>query len=647
MVGPFRFRAIAAGAAIFAAAFVYVLPEATELIDDHFMHVAWGRQLLYGRWFIRDMAVLGLPLQSALSAAFEWAVGYRLLSEGLIIALAFATGALLTFVLARRISGSIGIALAAAAIQVAAAPRTYGYPKIVLYAAAILVFWKYIEQPTRRHLALIGAVLTAGFYLRHDHGVYLAVVGVGVLSMRHLHEWKMGVRRLLKFAAVCGLVTAPYLLYAHNYVGVSSYVSDLRAMAERESRQNRFDAWPEWPLATLDDLVQSPADPQGATIGVRWTAGVSEDARRAAAAVHHLTIEDDEPVESGRFLLTDTSRTNVLALVSDPIVEDTAGIDRRTGEVPLQGLRLGSLHLLSGLDAPPDSAAFLFYVVIALIPATLIALMRSPHRDEAGRLERLKISTVVLVGVVTAIGFLREPLTIRIADAVVAPLVLFAWWAGRALRDPDAGTHARHRQLIVAALAVAIMIPAMRSVVVIGAVVPRVERLRHLPAIWQQLAVSPPFDGWRATGSAKYQAVRYVRACTSPDDPLLVLWFAPDLYYYSGRPFAGRLGFYMEGYWASAQHERENIAAIERDRPTLVLMEPGRRETDLYTYPQLLTYVANKYRELGVLQSSDGRRVRVHARNDRTPTGVDRETGWPCFGGHPPTVLPGDAAGIS
>ena len=65
---------------IFAAAFVYVLPEATELIDDHFMHVAWGRQLLYGRWFIRDMAVLGLPLQSALSAAFEWAVGYRLLS---------------------------------------------------------------------------------------------------------------------------------------------------------------------------------------------------------------------------------------------------------------------------------------------------------------------------------------------------------------------------------------------------------------------------------------------------------------------------------------------------------------------------------------------------------------------------------------
>jgi hypothetical protein len=362
---------------------------------------------------------------------------------------------------------------------------------------------------------------------------------------------------------------------------------------------------------------------------VRWTASASAGARRAAAVDYHLQVEDDEPLESGRFLLTDISTDNVLALIRDPIVEDTSGIDRRTGEVPLQGLRLGSLHLLSGLDSPADSAAFLFYVFIALIAATVAALVRSPG-SAAARLERLKISTVVLVGVVTALGFLREPLAIRIADAVVAPVLLAAWWAGRALRDSGAGTSVWRRHAIATAMLV-VMIPALRSVVVIGAVPSRVERLQHLPAIWQELAVSPPFESWRAVGSAKYQAVRYVRACTSPDDPLLVLWFAPDLYYYSGRPFAGRLGFYMEGYWASVDHERENIAAIERDRPTVVLMEPGRRATDLYTYPLLLTYIENEYREAGVLESSDGRRVRVHVRNDRRPTGVDRETGWPCF----------------
>ena len=59
---------VATGVAVFAAAFVFFLSAATDLSDDHFMHVVWGRQVLKGRLFVRDMAVLGMPLQSALSA---------------------------------------------------------------------------------------------------------------------------------------------------------------------------------------------------------------------------------------------------------------------------------------------------------------------------------------------------------------------------------------------------------------------------------------------------------------------------------------------------------------------------------------------------------------------------------------------------
>jgi hypothetical protein len=177
-----------------------VLPEATELIDDHFMHVVWGRQLLYGRLFIRDMEPIGLPLQSALSAAFEWVFGYRLLSEGLIVALAFAIGAVLTFVLARRASSSTGIGVLAAVFQQAIAPRTYSYPKIVLYAAAILVFWRYIDEPSRRRFAQIVAIVALGFYLRHDHGLYLGIVATGVLGLRHVRDGQI-TKRLTAFAS--------------------------------------------------------------------------------------------------------------------------------------------------------------------------------------------------------------------------------------------------------------------------------------------------------------------------------------------------------------------------------------------------------------------------------------------------------------
>ena len=166
-------RLIATGAAVFIAAFVYTLPQAAELIDDHFMHVAWGRQLLDGRLPVRDMVALGMPLKSTLSFLFEWVLGHRLLSEGVLVGGAFALGALLTFVLATKASGHVWIGVIAAVLQIVIAPRTYNYSKIVLYATAILLLWRYIDKPGSRCAAIIGLFVAFSFYLRHDHGLYL------------------------------------------------------------------------------------------------------------------------------------------------------------------------------------------------------------------------------------------------------------------------------------------------------------------------------------------------------------------------------------------------------------------------------------------------------------------------------------------
>ena len=628
-------RTIAAGVATFVGTFLFVIPEATELTDDHFMHVAWGRQLLYGRWFVRDMAALGMPLQSAISAASEWVVGYRLLSEAMVTALAFAIGAVLTFVLARRVSASIWIGASAATFQVALGPRTYGYPKIVLYAAAIFVFWAYIDRPSRRRFALIASIVATGFFLRHDHGLYLGLVAAGVLILRHGDEWRTAVQRLALFAVVCVLTIGPYLVYAQVVGGgVVTYVSELRTLAERERQQNRFEGWPRWPLSTLDDVIRwADARPGPATIGVRWKADVPQEARRAVAARYGLHVGTEGEIRSGRFLLTNVARENVLGLIGDPAVDDTAGVDRRTGLIPEPGLRVGALHLFPALDSSAASAAFLFYVFIALIPITLIGLARMRQPDTlTGRFDRLKIVAVVLIAIVTSIGFLREPLTIRISDAVVAPVVLAAWSVGRWF---GGHTHARirwrWRRGVPALIVLMALVPIIRSASVIGAVPQRIQRLTGLPTVWQQLAASPPFERWQGTSSAKYRTVRYVRNCTLPDDPLLVLWFAPDLYYYSDRPFAGRLGFYMEGYWSSDSSEGKNISMIERDRPTIAVMESDRDVTDLYTYPLLLRYLADSYHPVGTIPSDDGRSIEIFARSDRVPSATDAESGLPCY----------------
>src|SRR6185503_2997835 len=119
-----RAQTIGTSVAVFVLAFLYRLPDATELINDHFMHLVFGRQLLWGRLPVRDAVSLGMPLQTGLSAAAEWLVGYRLLSEALIISTAFAAAAVLTFVVIRRATSSLLIAAAGALLEVAIAPRT-------------------------------------------------------------------------------------------------------------------------------------------------------------------------------------------------------------------------------------------------------------------------------------------------------------------------------------------------------------------------------------------------------------------------------------------------------------------------------------------------------------------------------------------
>ena len=629
---PSRRPIITVGIVVFAAAFLYVLPHTLDLIDDHFMHVVWGRQMLYGRQPLLNMEALGLPLQALLSAASERLVGYRLLSEGVIVGSAFATAAVLTLVVARAASQSLWIGALAAVFQVAIGPRTYSYPKILVCAAAIFILWRYIDRPSVRRGLALGATIATAFYLRHDHGLYMAVATAAVLALRHYPDWKIAIGRVALVGATTLMLVAPFLSYVQRNVGVRAYLSDLRSIAAREYQANRFDSWPAWPFASVEDVAEWRSRARtSATIGVRWNEGASDQARRAAAARHGLRVDHDEPIESGRFLLTDLSRENVVALLNDPTIEDTSDIDRATGAVPSQGLWIGRVHLLGGLDVPYASAGLLFFVFMAVLIGTAAALWRPERwRHAATRHEHLKITAVLLVGMLTSTGFIREPLTVRIPDASVAPIILAAWWAGRwwtRLRS-DASPW---RRLLRASVAAVLVLPVVRATMVEGAVLPQLESVVKLPHTWQRLLVTPPIDVWQRVGTPKYQAVSYVRACTAIDEPLLVLWFAPDLYYYSDRPFAGRLGFYIEGYWAGDVAEQKNVAALERDRPAIALMEEDREVTDLYTYPRLLSYLAEAYRRIGSIPSSEGRSIVMFARNDRRPSSTYGESGWPCF----------------
>jgi hypothetical protein len=69
-------------------------------------------------------------------------------------------------------------------------------------------------------------------------------------------------------------------------------------------------------------------------VNVRWARDVAADRRRSLE--HHHSLQDGAALDdrTWRYALGDASVAGVIALIQDPAVEDTQGVDRGTGQVP-------------------------------------------------------------------------------------------------------------------------------------------------------------------------------------------------------------------------------------------------------------------------------------------------------------------------
>ena len=138
--GPLRFQwHLPLAVAALTAGFRYLLLN-VGFPNDHFVYISGGWQMLSGDWPTRDWVDPGLPLQFLASATAQALLGPTLFAEGVLVSLGFGVAAALTTVVVRRLTGSVALAVAAAALEVLILPRTYSYPKMLIYAAACAVF---------------------------------------------------------------------------------------------------------------------------------------------------------------------------------------------------------------------------------------------------------------------------------------------------------------------------------------------------------------------------------------------------------------------------------------------------------------------------------------------------------------------------
>jgi hypothetical protein len=208
----------------------------TGFNNDHYIYLAGAQQMVLGEWPVRDFVDPGWPLMYAVSAAARSLLGRELWVELLLVSGAFAIGAAFTLTAAARLSGSLVVALMVTLLDVVFNPRSFGYPKILLYAIAGWALVTVTRNMSRAGVVVLGALTVVAFLFRHDHGLY---IGAGSLAAIVFASWSAGagvlVRRVGTFAGVLVVLLLPWAIFVQSYVGMIEYLKPALEFSRAEA----------------------------------------------------------------------------------------------------------------------------------------------------------------------------------------------------------------------------------------------------------------------------------------------------------------------------------------------------------------------------------------------------------------------------
>ncbi len=250
---------IAAGiAALFAIAWRFLT--FTGFTNDHYVHLARAYQMLLGEWPVRDFVDPGMPLMYVVSAVARMAGGPALRTEWTVTAGAFAVAAACMTVAGARLSGSVVVGTLGSMLAVVINPRSFSYPKLLLYAVAALVILGAARNPTRLRVFALAVITVVAFLFRHDHGLYIGIgAAAAIVLAGRAHGWTIVVRRGGWFGAWVMALLAPWGMFVAAHGGLVEYVRSAIAFSRVEARYTMLRGWPalqfSGPVASRDNAV--------------------------------------------------------------------------------------------------------------------------------------------------------------------------------------------------------------------------------------------------------------------------------------------------------------------------------------------------------------------------------------------------------
>jgi hypothetical protein len=633
---PRRLLTVVFAVVLGLSTFAYRYLSFEEFSNDHFVHLSQAQQVTRGALPVRDFVERGIPLMSLVSAAGQITLGEGLRAEVFLVAGAYALAAALTLLLTTTLSGSLTVGLLTGLIPTVIYPISYSYPKILVYAAGLLAGLHYSAKPAWPRAGVLAAAVALAFLFRHDHGVVLGFAALVLLLVRHgvTRAGAQGVGRMLFIATV---LVSPFLVWVQVYQGVGNYLRQGLAFSRREAQ--RGDTWWTTPGFSIDRsqplwsrLVQAPV------VNVRWRDSLDAAGIASGEARHGLRRLDPVGASTWQYELASWSTSALKALVQDADVADTQGIDRSAFvlQVPHPtGIR-AFLAWMSGpgdgLRLRPNGVAVWFYAVW-LLPLIALAALGLRWKQTPVDL-RSTVVAAITAQLAMNVLMLRDPLDTRIRDVVVPSVALASFMAGLAW-------HARGGKArdVRRTLAVTLIVALVAAAGAVGEASRRLDATRAADGVegvrvrLRQLrrAVLPAGSRTGPVGEPYRSLVEYLDRCTAPSSRILAMTFAPELFFYSGRMFAGGQVTMSPGYSVTESDASLMLERLAREDVPLVIMDSDTRGEMDHHFPRITALIRNRYREAGTVALGTEKRLIVLAESSRRVTARFGADGLPCF----------------
>ena len=576
MSGPIGSRSIGAAAWLVAllSLGVLILTADYQIYDNNFYTLSEATAILAGEHPFRDFFEWGVPLQAYLSAAAQWVSGGRLIGEFALQWSFIVAGVVLSFHLAVRLSRSVNVAFAAMipAVLLLAASPTYQYTKVFIYPCAIVVACRYLDQPTLRRSALMGAVIATAFLFRHDHGIYVSLP----FALAFLLAWRTRpdlsqMRTQATHLAACGAVALvlvlPWLVTVARSEGLLEYI-EARSYIKTAWSVQRSVFLPVLEINPIRALTPDPTVAADAEPYERLLAAWLPARGHAAEWLYQITI---------------------LAAIATAATGVLSSLLRRRDRQPESDYLLltGSLMLLVAYELFREQSYFV--MTTALAAACGARFLRGPApAAQGGRRwmahgRRAVATALLLITMATTLGYARES---------NLPQLIY-----QAERQPQ--TWAR-----------------LTAYPPIDGLITRADAAAVTPEQWETLDA----------GRRSEVILRYVFECVATEDHVLVSGPTPyQIGYYVQRPVAGGHVYWHDGWRSDPVREAQSLALIQRQSVPFAFSTDSAMLDDLKRYPRIHDHVAARYRPI----PGTGDRVLIDA--ERPPVRRFGRMRLPCF----------------